>query len=156
MKSNLKLYYTPEEKEIDAEKLAKDIKHAYGIPETHHMPLGFEGTFLFDAPPLYLSPGVEEELEKDPGLSEYIDKAIKSFIEDSENESTEEERNEYAANRYLFGHNCWITVRCASPVEQLVISTYRHCGLIYFASEDVSEYAQKRGVRQSGSFAGSE
>ena len=92
------------------------------------MPLGFEGTFLFDAPPLYLSPGVEEELEKDPGFSKYIDKAIKSFIEDSGNESTEEERNEYAANRYLFGHNCWITVRCASPVEQLVISTYRDYG----------------------------
>lgn len=111
------------------------------------MPLGFEGTILFDAPPLYLSPGVEEELEKDPGLSEYIDKAIKSFIEDSGNESTEEERNEYAANRYLFGHNCWITVRCASPVEQLVISTYRDYGLVYFASEDVSEYAQRRGER---------
>ncbi len=146
MTKNLNLYYKPKEP-VDADKLAKDIKRAYGIPETHHMPLGFEGTFLFDAPPLYLSPGVEEELEKDPGFSEYIDKAIKSFIEDSEDESTEEERNEYAANRYLFGHNCWITVRCASPVEQLIISTYRHYGLIYFASEDVSEYAQKRGVR---------
>ena len=143
MTKNLKLYYIPKDNEIDAEKLAKDIKHAYGIPETHHMPLGFEGTFLFDAPPLYLSPGVEEELGKDPGLSEYIDKAIKSFIEDSGNESTEEERNEYAANRYLFGHNCWITVRCASPVEQLVISTYLDYGLIYFASEDVSEYEQE-------------
>ena len=121
------LFYEPMPK--DRRKLEETVGKATGI-STPSKIAGYSGAFLFDLPPIYLSPRLSEMFGEKPSISEILSDILKRFRREDYGEVSDVEAENNHDQRWVFNSYADMIGRYRTPVGLLIVELYAEKGVI--------------------------
>ena len=128
------LFYEPKQK--DAKIIERDVSKAFGtdkIVKIH----GFSDAFLFDLPPIYLSPRLSEIFEIRPAISDTLSNILKRFLKEDYGEVSDIEECYNRDQRRVFNSYADMVGRYRTPIGFLILELYASKGIIRLQGEHV-------------------
>lgn len=128
------LFYEPKPK--DTKIIERDVSKAFGtdrIVKIHGNP----GVFLFDLPPIYLSPRLSEIFTAKPSISDALSNILKRFLKEDYGEVSDIEECYNRDQRWVFNSYADMVGRYRTPIGFLILELYASKGIIRFRGERV-------------------
>ena len=131
---NMILFYEPMPK--DSKKIEETVGKAAGIGNPAKI-AGYSGAFLFDLPPIYLSPRLSEMFGEKPSISEILSDILKRFRREDYGEVSDVEAENNHDQRWVFNSYADMIGRYRTPVGLLIVELYAEKGVIRFPQEKI-------------------
>lgn len=128
------LFYEPMPK--DRRKLEETVGKATGI-STPSKIAGYSGAFLFDLPPIYLSPQLSEIFIDKPSISEILSEILRRFRKEDYGEVSDVEAESNHDQRWVFNSYADMIGRYRTPVGFLIVELYAEKGVIRLPQEKI-------------------
>ena len=128
------LFYEPMPK--DTKKIEETVGKATGIDNPAKI-AGYTGAFLFDLPPIYLSPRLSEMFGEKPSISEILSDILKRFRREDYGEVSDVEAENNHDQRWVFNSYADMIGRYRTPVGLLIVELYAEKGVIQFPQEKI-------------------
>lgn len=128
------LFYEPKPKCINA--IERNVNKAVGAdnPTRIH---GYYGAFLFDLPPIYLSPRLSEIFASKPSVGDTLNTVLKRFLKEDYGEVSITEKYYNDDQRWVFGTHADMIGRYRTSIGLLVLELYASKGIIRLQGEKV-------------------
>ena len=128
------LFYEPKQK--DTKIVERDVSKAFGMdnPVKIH---GYSSAFLFDLPPIYLSPRLSEIFTSKPSVSDTLSNILKRFLKEDYGEVSDIEECYNRDQRWIFNSYADMVGRYRTPIGFLILELYASKGIIRLQGENV-------------------
>lgn len=128
------LFYEPMPK--DTKKIEETVGKATGIDNPAKI-AGYSGAFLFDLPPIYLSPRLSEIFKNKPSISDTLSSILKRFLVEDYGEISDVELENNKDQRWAFNSYADMIGRYRTPVGYLIVELYAEKGVMRFPQEKI-------------------
>lgn len=128
------LFYEPMPK--DTKKIEETVGKSTGIDNPAKI-AGYSGAFLFDLPPIYLSPRLSEMFGEKPSISEILSDILKRFRREDYGEVSDVEAENNHDQRWVFNSYADMIGRYRTPVGLLIVELYAEKGIVQLQGENV-------------------
>lgn len=131
---NMILFYEPMPK--DTKTIEETVGKATGIDNPAKI-AGYSGAFLFDLPPIYLSPRLSEIFNEKPSISEILSDILKRFRREDYGEVSDIEAENNHDQRWVFNSYVDMIGRYRTPVGLLIVELSAEKGIVQLQGEYV-------------------
>ncbi len=128
------LFYEPKPK--DTKIIERDVSKAFGIDNPVKI-YRYSGAFLFDLPPIYLSPKLSEVFTTKPSISDALSNILKRFLKEDYGEVSDIEEYFNRYQRWVFNSYADMVGRYRTPIGFLILELYASKGIIRLQGENV-------------------